>query len=242
MEFYYSRIYTAVMKYLLPIWCLLFFITCKHNKSPNKKGSHTQPAQAAAKNINYDSCKKIITLLKQQKRTIWAALPKSEKEKIVTNAITKTIIPAWIGTAWDFNGTTQTPQKGSIACGYFVTTVLQDAGFTIARTKLAQCASEQMITTLVQPKYIQRFSNSSIENFIAAISGKQYGLYIIGLDNHTGFVYNDGYEIYFIHSTYAGTKNVQKEPAANSWILKQSRYKVLAKLSADEKILERWIN
>ncbi len=242
MEFYYSRIYTAVMKYLQTLFCLLFFIACKHNYNPNKKAAHTQPALSVPKKINYDSCKKAITHLKQQKRAAWAALPKSEKEKIVTNAIVQTIVPAWIGTAWDFNGTTQTPQNGSIACGYFVTTVLQDAGFTLARTKLAQCASEQMITTLVQPKYVQRFSNVSIENFIIAISSKQYGLYIVGLDNHTRFIYNNGKEIYFIHSTYVGTRNVQNERAADSWVLKQSKYKVLAKLSADEKILEGWID
>lgn len=69
-----------------------------------------------------------------------------------------------------------------------------------------------------------------------------YGLYIVGLDNHTGFIYNDGKEIYFIHSTFVGTRNVQKENAATSWILEKSKYKVLAKISADEKVLDRWIN
>ncbi len=230
-----------LMNYLLLVFSLLFFTNCKHGSGPNKKAARTQPSLSAAKNINYDSCKNAIAVLKKQKRSTWATLPKSEKEKILTNAIAKTIVPAWIGTAWDFNGTTQTPQKGSIACGYFVTTVLQDAGFAIARTKLAQCASEQMITTLVQPKYVQRFSNISIEKFIAAIPASNIGLYIVGLDNHTGFIYNDGQDIFFIHSTFAGTRNVQKEMAVTSWVLQQSKYKVLASLSADEKILEKWI-
>jgi hypothetical protein len=35
---------------------------------------------------------------------------------------------------------------------------------------------------------------------------------------------------------------VQKENAATSGILKQSKYKVLGKISSDEKVLERWIN
>src|SRR5437764_1215954 len=39
------------------------------------------------------------------------------------------IFPAWFGTPWDFNGTTQTPGEGKIACGYFVTTVMRDLGF-----------------------------------------------------------------------------------------------------------------
>jgi hypothetical protein len=35
---------------------------------------------------------------------------------------------------------------------------------------------------------------------------------------------------------------VQKENAAASQILKQSKYKVTGKISADGNILERWIN
>lgn len=231
------------MKYLFPFFIVLFFANCQTKKTPAQKTGSTATAQKTLPAvINYDSCKKAIVLIKQNNKATWAGLPKAEKEKIVTKAIAETIIPAWIGTNWDYNGTTQTPQKGSIACGYFVTTVLQDAGFTLARTKLAQCASEQMITTLVQPKYVQRFSNITIENFIAAISSKNIGLYIVGLDNHTGIIYADGKEIYFIHSTFVGTRNVQKERAINSWVLAQSKYKVLAKLSADEKILEKWIH
>lgn len=231
------------MKYLLPLFTLLVFTNCKNNKTPGKRNNTNSVAfQKTPGVINYDSCKKTIAIIKETNKTKWVTLSKAEKEKIVSKAIAETIIPAWIGTKWDFNGTTQTPQKGSIACGYFVTTVLQDAGFTLARTKLAQCASEQMITTLVQPKYVQRFSNITIENFIAAIPSKNIGLYIVGLDNHTGLIYADGKEIYFIHSTFVGTRNVQKERAINSWVLAQSKYKVLAKFSADEKILEKWIH
>ena len=161
---------------------------------------------------------------------------------VFTRAVTETIIPNWMGTKWDFNGTSEIPQQGSIACGYFVTTVLRDAGLRVARVKLAQMASEQMITSLVQAKYIQRFSNVAINDFTAAVTKQGFGLYLIGLDNHTGFIYNDGDTIYFIHSSVVGTRNVQKEIAAGSWVLQQSKYKVLGKISADEKVLTKWIN
>jgi hypothetical protein len=211
----------------------------------NKKEKRPKPSvnrqTAAASILNYDSCKKDILVIKQKNKTSWVKLAKPQKEKLFTHAVTQNIIPGWIGTPWDFNGITQTPQKGSIACGYFVTTVLRDAGLNIARVKLAQCASEQMITTLIQPKYVQRFSNLPITNFITSIKQQGYGLYIVGLDNHTGFIYNDGKEIYFIHSTFVGTRNVQQEKAAASWVLQQSKYKVLGKISADEKVLERWM-
>lgn len=169
-------------------------------------------------------------------------MPVPEKEVLFTKMVAETIIPGWIGTAWSFNGVSQSPQKGSIACGYFVTTVLQDAGVPLARVRLAQCASEEMITTLVQPALIHRFSNQPMTAFIGSVQQQGYGLYIVGLDNHTGFIYNDGKDIWFIHSTFVGTRNVQKEKAASSWVLSSSKYKVLGKISADEKLLSRWMN
>ena len=201
-----------------------------------------QPAAFGHVKLNYDSCKKDILLTKQKNKNVWGKLSKQQREKIFTISVAETIIPNWIGTGWHFNGISQTPQKGTIACGYFVTTVLRDAGLNIARIKLAQCPSEQMMLSLIQPKYVQRFSNIAMANFIQNIQQQGYGLYIVGLDNHTGFIYNDGTEIYFIHSTVVGTRNVQKEKAAASWVLQQSKYKVLGKISADENVLARWIN
>ncbi len=151
-----------------------------------------QPAAFSPVKLNYDSCKKDILLTKEKNKAAWGKLTKQQKEKIFTTSVAETIIPNWIGTAWDFNGISQTPQKGTIACGYFVTTVLRDAGLNIARVKLAQCASEQMMLSLIQPKYVQRFSNIAMDNFIQKIQHQGYGLYIAGLDNHTGFIYNDG--------------------------------------------------
>ncbi|MFT5513796.1 MAG: hypothetical protein ACI8SE_002206 [Bacteroidia bacterium] len=51
----------------------------------------------------------------------------------------------WIGTEWDFNGTTQTPKSGNIACGYFLTTTMQQTGYEIKRVWMAQQASSVLI-------------------------------------------------------------------------------------------------
>lgn len=229
------------MKPILFTLALLSLYGCAAKEKHPKQIVATKQVVATA-TINYDSCKAAIRLNKQKQKIQWQQLSKTAKEKIFTSAVTETIVPAWIGTAWDFNGITEEPQQGKIACGYFVTTVLRDAGLPIARAKLAQCASEQMITTLIQSKYITHFSNSTIEDFIQSVKSQGYGLYIVGLDNHTGFIYNDGKSIYFIHSTFIGTRNVQKDIAATNPILRQSKYKVLGKISGDEKVLERWIN
>lgn len=226
------------MRLVLPL--LLFAFACTHADVAKPILQKKEPAPVAV-TLNYDSCKKAILQIKEKNSANWQALSKATKEKIFTKAVAETIIPSWIGTEWSFNGVSEQPQQGSIACGYFVTTVLRDAGLVLARTKLAQCASEQMIVSLIQPKYVQRFSNALMENFIAAIEQQGYGLYIVGLDNHTGFIYNDGTLIYFIHSTFVGTRSVQKEPAAGSIVLRSSKYRVIGKLSADEKVLERWM-
>jgi hypothetical protein len=228
------------MKIIFFFFFIGVFISCNTKQQAATTALHSA-ATVATSTLNYDSCKKEIFLFKQKNKTGWGKLSQLQKEKLFVSATTETIVPNWIGTAWDFNGTTETPQKGTIACGYFVTTVLRDAGLPIARIKLAQCASEQMVTSLIQPKYIQRFSNVTMDHFIHAVQQQGFGLYIVGLDNHVGFIYNDGAEIYFIHSTFVGTRNVQKEKAVTSRVLQQSKYKVLGKLSGDEKVLDRWI-
>ncbi len=229
------------MRFCFPIILLALLYGCKTKTNlPASQPHILAPKTPALQNLNYDSCKRQVQLIKEQNRTKWPKLTKTEKEKIVVSAITETIIPNWIGTKWDFNGTTEIPQKGGIACGYFVTTVLRDAGFKLSRARLAQCASEEMILALVQRKYVQRFSNISIENFIKAIQRNSTGLYIVGLDNHTGFIYSNGMDIYFIHSSFVGTRNVQMELAKDSWVLSRSHYKVLANLSGDEELLNKW--
>lgn len=225
---------------ILLCFCFILNISCTHH-------NNHEPFRSSAKNqlqntIDYDSCKRAITVIKKQYRRAWQQLSKQSKEKIFTDAVVQTIVPAWMGTDWNFNGTTRIPQQGSIACGYFVTTVLQDAGLELARIKLAQCASEEMISTLVQPAGIRRFSNTPMTEFLNAVSAGGYGIYIIGLDNHTGFLYNDGEDTWFIHASYAGSRKITREKAAESNILGSSRYKVLGKLSADDKVLSRWIN
>jgi hypothetical protein len=224
------------------ILCLAVLLSACYSKEKKETLVSHHAAIAAAKNISYDSCKKAIAIIKRQQKSTWSALSKLEKEKCFANAVTNTIAPAWLGTKWDFNGITEVPQQGKIACGYFVTTVLRDAGLPIARVKLAQCASEQLVTTLVQDKYVKRFSAVAMDDFMAYLKLNGFGLYIIGLDNHTGFIFNDGLNIWFIHSTFIGTAVVQKEKAATSSILKNSKYRIVGKISGDEMVLSKWIN
>lgn len=157
-------------------------------------------------------------------------------------SVTDSLFPYWYDTDWDFNGTTEVPGKGSIACGYFVTTVLRDAGANINRVKLACCASEEMIRTLVQEKHIQRFSNIPIEDFVKAVKKSGDGLYVVGLDNHTGFIVCSEGEVRFIHSGGGIPSRVVNQDPARSKLIAGSKYRVLGKLSSSDAFIEKWIS
>ena len=148
------------------------------------------------------------------------------------------LYPFWLGTRWNFSGKSETPGEGSIACGYFVTTVVRDMHFDIPRIRLAQCASEEMIKTLVDSTQISRYSGDQNEVMLKSIAAKGRNLYIVGLDSHTGFLLNDGNESWFIHSSGRFPFCVFKEKAGKADVLLESQYKVVGCLSESQLIWE----
>ncbi len=146
------------------------------------------------------------------------------------NNIRDSLFVCWYGTAWDFNGIAEEPGKGKIACGYFVTTILRDIGIPVKRYKHAQMASEDMINAICLKNNISRYVNEDIPSLIEKMKVKGVGLYIVGLDFHTGFILNDGHEVYFVHSNYAGKKVVMSEIAGDSQVLAASTKKVIGKV------------
>lgn len=160
---------------------------------------------------------------------------------VLNRSIYAEIFPSWYGTPWDFNGTTEVPQQGKIACGYFVSTVLRDAGWRVQRARLAQQASENIILSLTTEPYIKRFRRVAIGDFVAAVKQWGAGIYVVGLDIHTGFIVNTGGEVYFIHSSYVEPYTVVREKASESKILAASNYRVLGKVTADELFIEKWL-
>lgn len=184
---------------------------------------------------------KCLLTIKQQKEDAKNKTTNQIKQLFVTS-LTNKIFPFWYGTRWAFYGNSTIPGEGSIACGYFVTTTLSHVGFPLNRVKLAQCASEEMIKNLVQKQNIYHFNNLSLPNFIKGVKQKGKGLYIIGLDNHTGFVYiNENNEVNFIHSSGRFPFCVVNENAEESTVLEKSVYKVVGKISDDELFLKNWV-
>ncbi|MEM7010312.1 MAG: hypothetical protein AAF585_02410 [Verrucomicrobiota bacterium] len=159
----------------------------------------------------------------------------------ITEAFLKEIFPAWYGTEWDFNGVTQTPGEGQIACGYFVTTCLRDAGFNVQRVKLAQQASQRIIETVADPDTIKIIYDKPMENVVDHLKKSSAGIYIVGLDKHTGFVVNDGENLAFIHSSYYRPPfSVTAEPIEGRNPLAHSKYRVFGKILSNE-MIRKWI-
>lgn len=182
-----------------------------------------------------------LALRYQQAKSAKKALIISEARDVVIGSIYSEIFPAWYGTTWDFNGTTEVPRAGKIACGYFVSTVLRDAGWRVQRARLAQQASENIILSLIAEPYVKRFRRVAIGDFIKTVKEWGPGIYLVGLDIHIGFIVNKRDEVYFIHSSYVEPFAVVKERALDSKILQTSNYRVLGKITADEGLIEKWL-
>ena len=212
----------------IPLACLLFYVGVS-------KATDNSPVLIPKPERSYKQTTSKIDSLKKSCRT--RNIRRSGE--LFASYIDKHIFPHWIGTKWDYNGVTQTPGKGMIACGYFVTTVLRDAGVKIRRVKMAQCASETMINSLTKNKV--NYSRLSFTAFIEKVKAKGKGLAVIGLDNHTGFLYNDGHELWFVHSSYVGTGAVAKEKASESGVLYGSKYKVVGFISQDTRLMRQWL-
>lgn len=206
----------------------IVFLSCSSDDiyRPAKKKAGNISVQSASIHCNYfkykNDCKNLV--IKYQ------AAPDRETKQALLKFIRDSLFTCWLGTPWDFNGTTEEPGNGKIACGYFVTTVLRDMGVKVNRIQHAQCPSEEMIKAVCVSNSIKRFSNQNIPAFIEKINEYGEGLYIVGLDFHTGFILNDGDETYFVHANYAGKKMVEKEIAVESIVLSNSKYKVIGRV------------
>jgi hypothetical protein len=168
------------------------------------------------------------------------------KDSIVTRAqsylfdlITTRFFDCWYGTPWDFYGTTRTPSKGSIACGYFVTTILSDAGLNIPRVKWAESASEVFIVKLSND--LKRFRNQPIDSVVKYIKGRPNGLYIVGLDCHVGFIMKNGEAVKFVHSSYYHPEiGVMAEELDSKNPLSDSQYRVIGRI-LDTAMVKKWL-
>ena len=152
------------------------------------------------------------------------------------------LMRCWLGTPWDFNGTAHEPGTGKVACGYFVSSVLQDAGFLVEWAPLAQQASQNILGTFLPAEKMTIRVGMGYELFLDEVLLSGPGVYIVGLDSHVAFlVINESQEVRFIHSSGSSPYCVVDESREQSQVLRNSNYRVTGNLTLCEEVLRKWL-
>lgn len=162
---------------------------------------------------------------------------RDEARAFLFEAVTEQILPSWMGTDWDFYGTSDTPRQGAIACGHFVGTVLRDAGFRVDRLALGRLPSEIIVDLFASPAEKRRFRGRSSEEVASALLALPQGLYAVGLDFHTGLLVRGPEGLAFCNaSPWSGV--VCEDPVQSPDFA--SKYRVVGPVLTDRAI-DRWL-
>lgn len=171
----------------------------------------------------------------------------AEKDKVLAESgrfldkVLPEMMRCWLGTPWDFNGTSEVPGDGKIACGYFVATVLRDAGFRVDRYKLARQPSQNILRSFLPREALSVKVGAPYEGYAAEMESAAPGIRIVGLDSHVAFLVTgpDGFR--FIHSSGSKPWCVVEESRDRAEVLRRSNYRVQGLLTTDKALLRRWL-
>ena len=163
----------------------------------------------------------------------------SNMSDIFYESMTDSIFPDWFGTKWDFNGYSNSPGRGMIACGYFVSTTLKHIGFNLNRYKLAQQSASSVIDILCGSNQMRSVLEADIINKIKSRGNNR--LYVVGLDYHVGFLASENDSVYFIHSDYLQGK-VVCEKASESISFSSTNAYVYGELTYNNSLFTKWKN
>lgn len=239
------------MRQQLSIILFLFLLTCcKYTQPTNQRTIPKPPKQKLLKsqpNYSYNienhikNYKKLITDIKKEKKYYARQNDLTRVKKVTYTLLNDSIFPYWYGTPWDYNGTSEIPLEGSVACGYFVTTTLRDVGFPVQRISWAQKPSSVLIKKLCDPSSIKMFSNLD-DLKVYLTEQPDQSLLILGLDSHVGFVTKENQTLFFIHSSYSGEKMVKKDLLESAIPVTTSQSFLIGNVLDNEYLLRQWLN
>lgn len=161
--------------------------------------------------------------------------------RVLLECVLPEMMRCWLGTPWDFNGTASGPGKDPVACGYFVSTVLQDAGFRVDRYRLAQQPSSRILTSLVPGEACRLMVDLPYGQFASEVNHMTSGIYVVGLDTHVAFLVVGAEGFRFIHSSGSRPWRVVDEGEEKAEVLQRSRWRMMGNLTADEILLRKWL-
>ncbi len=158
----------------------------------------------------------------------------------LTEYLYNDIFNHWYTTKWSFEGHTETPKQGTVACGYFVSTTLRDVGFNLNRYKLAQKSPEDEAKVIACGTAIEKLQNITKQELKKYFLKQKDGIYFIGLDFHVGYIYKNNREVFFIHSNYIDNKGVMKENIENSKAIVSSKYYIIS-ITHNDNLIKKWL-
>lgn len=161
---------------------------------------------------------------------------------LLETSLINRIFPYWFGTPWNFNGHTNIPNQGKIACGYFVSTTLKHIGFNLNRYKLAQQLPIHEAKTLSLGQPILEIQNEDFDKCLNQINTQlDEGIYFVGLaSSHVGFLLKRQSHLFFIHSNYGFPSEVIIESAEASEVFQNFRHFYISPLSTNPTLLNFW--
>ncbi len=178
---------------------------------------------------------------------------RAEARAYLLDVIDGELFPAWLGTPWGLgrNSTATRPhQPGmTVGCSYFVTSILQNAGFVLDdRYAFAQAPALDIQRSLARgPGAVARFLSIPAEDLAARIGRLGDGLYLIGLSNHVAWVRVRAGDVRMIHASYSGGRVVSDEPLVGAVAIEVSRkagYFVSPVIVADDRndgLISAWL-
>ena len=155
------------------------------------------------------------------------------------------ILPFWEGTKWSFEGHTAVPGEGRIACGYFVSTTLRDAGLNVDRYRLAQQSPLHEARSLALGMPVTVVEGDSLPPMLATLRDTlPDGIHFIGLEAyHVGYLLKKDGQLYLIHSNFMDPeRGVMIEPLARSPVVAAYNRFYVTELSSRPAFLRAWLS
>lgn len=187
--------------------------------------------------VDYEALKERIPRYKKAQE----GKSKEEVKDFMFHLVVDSIWPYWYGTEWDFNGITETPRKGLIACGYFVSTTLRDGGVKLNRYKIAQQAASVIVDRLCNAGTKRTYTDMEhLENYLQERGDGN--IYVLGLSNHVGFVIRDKGQNYFVHADYTRDGLAKRESLRESVPIKNSNILVIGSVLDNTELVDNWLS
>lgn len=161
--------------------------------------------------------------------------------RVILERVLPEMMRCWLGAPWDFNGTAAKPGAGRIACGYFVATVIKDAGFRVDRYQLAQQPSENILRSFLDKQACSLSVGQPYDAFAADVAQAEPGIYLIGLDTHVAFLVVGGNGFRFIHASGSRPWCVVEEGRDQAQVPQRSNWRMSGNLTAGPEALRRWL-